>query len=357
MCSENEKETVFETETTEENTNHSETAIPPANEEWLANFRSYLRRKELFTLGNRISAAFIFTMLIMTLWSYAVFGIARISGADIRALYFFLEREENSNISQVILSVLAFTVPFFILSKRLRLNSDELCYKKPQKGKIFTSYFIGIGICSFSNIGVSIAGILLQSLGINYTVKTELSLPSGFFGSALYIITVSVIPALVEEYALRGVTLGALKKYGTGFALIVSSLFFGLMHSNFEQIPFTFICGLGMGYAALASGSVWTAVLIHFTNNFESVLLELSGKYVSSYTQNMIYFLFSILAMGLGIFAVVKADKKGILIPENTDNSGLTSKQKIKSFFISPIFIIYFITIIYIACTVYGGFS
>lgn len=98
----------------------------------------------------------------------------------------------------------------------------------------------------------------------------------------LDLLFIAVIPALSEEFAFRGVIFHTLKKHGKWFAVICSALFFAMMHLNFNQFSYTFVIGIVMALAVLATGSIWGSVLVHFTLNANSVLLM---KAMDSLTQ------------------------------------------------------------------------
>lgn len=53
----------------------------------------------------------------------------------------------------------------------------------------------------------------------------------------LYVIGVAVIPPLVEELGFRGVMLSALRRYGDGFAVLVTAVAFGIFHGNPVKFP------------------------------------------------------------------------------------------------------------------------
>ena len=71
---------------------------------------------------------------------------------------------------------------------------------------------------------------------------------------------------LAEEILFRGLVLRPLQPYGKKFAILVSSLLFGLFHGNLMQAPFAFVVGLVLGYVALEY-HIWWAVVLHLINN------------------------------------------------------------------------------------------
>ncbi len=73
----------------------------------------------------------------------------------------------------------------------------------------------------------------------------------------------AVVPPFVEEFLFRGVILSQFRKYGDVFAVIASALLFGLLHRNFSQIVFAFICGLALGITLVRTNNIWIPVGIH----------------------------------------------------------------------------------------------
>ncbi len=135
----------------------------------------------------------------------------------------------------------------------------------------------GLGVCYVGNVAVSYLMSFMSSIGISsYSYDVALSqgnpLPENAFQLICNIMYIAVFPAVFEEFAFRGVIMQPLRKYGDGFAIIVSSVLFGLVHGNFIQMPFAIIAGIAIGYATTVTGSMWTGIIIHFLNNFLSLI-------------------------------------------------------------------------------------
>jgi hypothetical protein len=67
---------------------------------------------------------------------------------------------------------------------------------------------------------------------------------------------------------------GLLTKMKPGWAIVVSALFFALIHMNPWQALNAFGIGLVMGYVYYKTGSLWLTMLIHFVNNGTAVVLS-----------------------------------------------------------------------------------
>ena len=80
---------------------------------------------------------------------------------------------------------------------------------------------------------------------------------------------------IFEEWLCRGMVLrGLLTKMKPGWAIVVSALFFAVIHANPWQALNAFLIGLMMGYVYYKTGSLILTMVIHFVNNGTSVILS-----------------------------------------------------------------------------------
>ena len=69
-----------------------------------------------------------------------------------------------------------------------------------------------------------------------------------------------------EELIFRGAGLRTFEKYGKIFAILMSSLLFGLFHGNFPQFFFATFVGIIFSYVTLEYSILW-AMAFHIFNN------------------------------------------------------------------------------------------
>jgi hypothetical protein len=82
------------------------------------------------------------------------------------------------------------------------------------------------------------------------------------------IITIVIAAPLLEEILCRGIILkGLLQRYPARKAIIISALFFGLVHMNPWQALPAFCIGLFMGWIFYKTNSVIPGIIVHATNN------------------------------------------------------------------------------------------
>lgn len=228
----------------------------------------------------------------------AIIWAATKSGSTIKIFEdpFFL------HILQIFLSSLAFTVPFVIVYKKCKQKvADFLPLNRPKKKRGLPLFLFGIGFCAFANVAFSLIGSFLEKIGIEQS-QVGLENPQGIIGFLIVFISTAIVPALVEEFACRGLVMGLLRKFGDAFAIVASAVLFGLIHGNLGQIPFAFLVGLALGYIVIKSESLWPAVAVHFFNNLAAVVFSYLPLSVN--LTNIIYAIFLCVCMLLGILAI-----------------------------------------------------
>ena len=209
---------------------------------------------------------------------------------------------------------------------------------RPNALQIILILFAGLSICVLSNFAASYIMMILNELGLqppdmpSYLDKSVLSL-------ILNIIVFALFPAILEEMVYRGYILRILKAHGDTFAMVISSLLFALMHANIMQIPFAFIIGLTCAFIALKTGYVWIAVMLHFLNNFMSLLLQYAGLFSANeeQSQRMIMIVFSIVGI-LGLVSILilyATANKAVRRIEDKEQT-LTAAQKTGVLLLSP---------------------
>ncbi len=283
--------------------------------------------------------------LLMTgvtyIWGTVYFAVMSAFGVSSEQAYKLASDPFVLQILQIIISIFMFTLPFILVFKLGGYKvSKTVLLDPPKKEYNLPLILIGIGFCAFANISVSIAGSIFSQFGIDYNVDYGED-PNGILGFLISFISTAIVPALVEEFACRGLILGSLKKYGEGFAIIASSAIFGMIHGNFEQIPFAFLIGLILGFITVKSGSIWLASITHSFNNAVSVVMSYLTKGMSDGLQSIIYNIYLMAALIIGILgiAIFSRRDKDVFAVKNV-KTDCSEWQKNKWFFTHPAIII-----------------
>ena len=108
-----------------------------------------------------------------------------------------------------------------------------------------------------------------------YEMFTELmkQVTGGPFWSSFLV--VAIFAPIFEEWMCRGMVLrGLLTKMKPAWAIVVSALFFAVIHANPWQALNAFLIGVVMGYVYYKTGSLILTMVIHFVNNGSAVVLS-----------------------------------------------------------------------------------
>lgn len=225
--------------------------------------------------------------------------------------------------STIVQAIIMFSIPvvlFSLLNKqKIKTTFKEFKFKKISLKSILYSIIIGIGVAvllsflsSFFTKIITILGA--ESLTYQTVNLAEYTVPMFF----VVIFTSCILPAICEETVHRGMLLGAYSKYGTTFAIVITSVVFGLLHMNIFQCFYAFCVGMFLAYICLYTRSIIPGIIIHFINNFANTLWDFS--YVNNWLggglyawQNTIikdmgsdiYYLLSVMAFIIALIVVV----------------------------------------------------
>ena len=293
-------------------------------------------------LARLIGISYLILVTIPLVWADALLLFLSRLGISPEQVFNFLSNAAVLQVVQIVISSVMFLFPFLIVMFGTNKKLGEIIsFTAPDKKLFIPLVLMGIGFCAFANIATNTIASFFSLLGFEYR-SPQIETPEGVFGFLLVILSTAVTPALVEEFAMRGIVMGSLRKYGDGFAIIISAILFGLMHCNFMQIPFAFLVGLALAYAVIKTSSIWTGIIIHFINNLLSVFLDMLFRNIESVNiqsaTTAIYFVVCLLCFFIGLFILGHKEENRLELDD--PDTTLTLKEKIKVFFAHHLIII-----------------
>lgn len=230
---------------------------------------------------------------------YAIFAVA-IGLLICRILaYFIYQGLASSSMSEVaqefaldtiftLLSqtIFCFLIPFLIYKNYQKIPARQIFvdshYKKPAKWWI-------IALCPLIALAEYFFSVLLNVIFLSimmlfgYQPGGGASVLPQSFNLGLLLVSLfltAVLPALCEEFAIRGIFLKTMRHtFDYKAVIIVMAISFGLFHQSIMQLFFTAIFGGFMAYLVIKTDSIWPAVTIHFCSNAISVFLDYADFY------------------------------------------------------------------------------
>ena len=309
----------------------------------------YYKKKELKDTINSIG-----TLMIVAV---SVFFIFSLLFSMVYLLFlgrYPLTKESFDSIPENLLGGISNVIPiglcgFFYILIRKPKASEVLLFEKIGFKKLISVVAIGFSVCMLSNLITTVYLGVTSSVGINLDFSYESAESNTIIETVIYLLAVAVVPSFSEEILFRGAILSTLRKYGDGFAVMVSAFFFGLFHGNFVQFPFAMIVGLVQGWAFVYTNSLLPAILIHFFNNGFSVICDVLSTNSDRMNVDSIvldYITYGLVVL-LAVIALVSAaylSKKDKSFLRLSKYEGTLEKKEIKkNLFTSPTIIIAFV--------------
>ncbi|MBO5037452.1 MAG: CPBP family intramembrane metalloprotease [Clostridia bacterium] len=243
------------------------------------------------------------------------------------------------NISLYVAAVAVPTALFFALNKGYERTDHKYYTSFPSPLKILCAVGTTFIISYAATFGLyALFQLLLNALGYSfYPPLTEV--PTSPDLIPLYVIYLCVIPAFSEEFLSRGLLMRSVKKMGNGFAIIITALFFMMMHDSVSNLSFSFFAGLCLTYFAIRFGSIWVAVIAHFCLNLNAAIIQFMEHGLETkegLTVFAVYFLtVAIIAL---TFFLIFVFKFGFILPKENGDRPTVKKRLI---FKCPFFYIF----------------
>ena len=206
-------------------------------------------------------------VLVMLLFSVVISVVLQTAGEGA------IEKDWYKFLSYSVSPIAIFTVTA-IFKRFYKLPTNEFCSLKKADFKyyffavvIFISVFFGLG---------NLNGLFIDFLTDNFGYVADVIVLPKFsvVNFVFVIITLCVLPAVMEEVALRGVLLYGVKSRNTLVKALIGGLLFSLFHMNPAQTPYQFAVGFAFSLLAVKSRSIYPTVVAHFLNNLAVVVIE-----------------------------------------------------------------------------------
>ncbi len=201
--------------------------------------------------------------------------------------------------------LLSMAIPAVLLMLICRIHlSNTIVSHRVKPLKAISYFFIGTAVCLLANFPANWISLLFQSFGFQGSPP---SIPVVHSAPAyiMSFLTTAVIPPFVEEFLCRGIILSCFRKYGDTFAVIASAFLFALIHRNFAQIVFAFICGLALGLALVKTNCIWIPTAIHMLVNSFSVSLNIIRSHFSIAVYAAVFYIFILVFVLAALFSVL----------------------------------------------------
>lgn len=278
------------------------TPPPPSPEEMRRLERAWIVKNDLRRKAMSVGLALLLILVIQYVMAMAQSIVVALVGtldpetgtrylSDTSALYYLLYLVDYFAMFSVplilVYSLNHSTTPgmFSLFAPRPRPLGEEdptfeerkRAFRKKQRGmlpEVLCFLPVALGASYVMGVVASLLKSCYQMIGL---VSPEIfsSKPEDTLGWILYFGVLCIAAPVCEELMFRGAILRMLKTYGAGFAIACQAILFAIFHGTVDQLPYTVMGGLLLGYLTVKYDSLLPAMLLHALNNGVSFLMEL----------------------------------------------------------------------------------
>ena len=243
---------------------------------------------ELYTKGQLKEARSTFSRCHLALVLYIVSAYVAIFIAEI---VMFVTLGKDTALSLIennifVITLFSFAPAYLIGLPIFLLVTKGMKTAKHEKRKM--SFYEFFSLFLISQVGMIIGSTVAETLNsfismvkgsevINHTGALISSMPIW-----LVLLVSCVIAPIVEELMFRKVLMDRFSRYGSGIAITVSSISFGLFHGNFYQFFYSAILGFILGYIYAKTRNILYPILMHALINLVGTLpsLLISDRFI-----------------------------------------------------------------------------
>ena len=211
-------------------------------------------------------------------------------------------------LQMLVIELLAYLVPLSLYAKENRILSarearERFGLKVCKKSLLVWIVLAGFG-CQFL--------MILLNLPMNFLLsKSDGYIPTTPWELVLAILVIGIIPAVFEEFLLRGIVYGVMAEYNSRAALIFTTVMFALMHGNLTGFVGYLFLGVVLVTLLRRTGSLYACMLFHLVNNLTALLLSyFNGALMDTPIATLQLFAVGILASVIGWTVLTSLTKR-----------------------------------------------
>ncbi len=304
-------------------------------------------KKVIKTMGLWFGLAILGYVAIANLASLLVYLLYSTIMPKIEILYSdFIMMDAYQIVASVLFILVPFAVSYFVLKKKKIAGTMPMGTTYNTKAAVSLAMLI-LPVMLFSTVIINLASSVIQEmLGVTFVSGMEDFKVLGIKGFIMSTFSTAVLPAVIEEIVIRGIVMQPLRRFGDKFAIVSSALIFSLMHGNMVQVPYTMVVGILFGYLVIKTGSLWPAIVLHFVNNFYSVVLYAVYDNFGDTYGALATVLFFVVFIIVGIIGGVSYSKMNYRMPMKDGVKTLSLGEKITALFVNVPMIIAIIMLV-----------
>jgi membrane protease YdiL (CAAX protease family) len=252
--------------------------------------------------------------------------------------YFLLNNIASALVLWISFSVSCAALMLFlskVMTKADHNINNKISFKFKMPENWLMLMLLGLAVMYlFSTVSI-IFDIFLGSFGLEKMPVEMPAFPQTAVGVFMYFFALVISPAILEEFFCRYLILNALRKYGDGFAIAASSVFFGLLHGQTNAFFYATAMGFFLGYFAVKTKSIWFPIILHAFVNFMAMMQHLVSDSADENLSHLIISSFRLVLFALALIYIIALiiRKKDLSLTKRRDYIHFSSGRKTFVFF------------------------
>lgn len=298
----------------------------------------------LFLLLSLIA---LFASIISLLFSTIIIIVNSPTNASLMDPMTILENPFFTVINMFLPVFISLIIGIFISKGLLKIKLKELFIGK--ENVVSYSTRGSLACIGFGSIGLLFSLLVVKFFNLfnlNATMP-DISMPSEPLLIVINLSYICIIGPILEEILFRGFILKATRSFGTSFAIIFSSILFGIFHGNLLQLVPATLMGAVLAYVTVKSNSIIPAIIAHICNNSFRYLEDyIFTNFINNKFSDIISILLVVITIVIAVILIFK-NLSEIKVINNSDSLLFipTGKKFLYSFLSIPFIFafIYFI--------------
>ena len=224
-----------------------------------------------------------------------------------------LINRENQYFSVVILQLMIFLIPGAVWC---RFSGEKYTKNLRLKALRPGAILITVAAALFMVSGGLLLSVLfggLESLSNNFSLyDTFVSRDDGTVPAKIYLVVAyAILPAICEEFVYRGILCHEYERGGVMRAVVLSSVFFALLHFNLQNLSVYLFAGVILALTLYATRSLFGAMLAHLLYNLFGLFGQryMSSLYNMTGSTNFFVFMVALVFLVSGIVFCAEASR------------------------------------------------
>ncbi|MBQ8567809.1 MAG: CPBP family intramembrane metalloprotease [Oscillospiraceae bacterium] len=260
---------------------------------------------------NRTSGALVIHFLILQLVASVIQGVQMgMYMSQGHSMQEFLDFYTTDGFYMLVCNALAYMVAHplaYIIGLAFtgRIKGSAKMFRKPDiSPKLMLAAFgSALGLQGVSMLFQIIFTMVTGSSGVENMNMDMLSYGGNTTKNIVLFLYMVILGPIGEELILRGMALKNLSCTNRVFAMVCTSVMFGLFHGNIMQFIVGFLLGMLFAYLTLKSGSIIPAIIFHITNNAIAFIMGVVQYHATEEFMNVFSYIYLAVLLIAGIFS------------------------------------------------------